>query len=102
MSEREEFEAWVAHEWPGLVIDRSELMGFYKGDDGARIDDMWEAWQAARRTVSGQEAVAFADWELIRVKNLAELVDALDRADRKGYMPDAIADSWEAFQYITR
>lgn len=28
------------------------------------------------------------------------LMNALERADRKGYMPDAIAEEWEAFDYV--
>lgn len=36
---------------------------------------------------------------LVAVKNLEPLVDALERADRKGYLPDAMAAEWEAFQY---
>lgn len=53
--EREAFEAWVAKEWPGLVIDRAPLMGFYKGDDGARLEDMWAAWQAALAADGGED-----------------------------------------------
>lgn len=34
----------------------------------------------------------------VAVKNLGPLLDALDRADRKGYMPDAIAAEWAAFE----
>ena len=57
MTEREEFEAWLAREWPGLVIDHASLMGFYKGDDGPRIEDIWSGWQAARRTATDRDAI---------------------------------------------
>jgi hypothetical protein len=38
-------------------------------------------------------------FKLIAVKGFDELVQALDRADRKGYIPDAVADEWAAFDY---
>lgn len=41
-------------------------------------------------------------YELVAVRNFNDLMLALDRADRKGYMPDAMAGEWEAFQYITK
>lgn len=52
-----EFEAWVRKVRPGFVIDRAVLMGFYKGDDGACIDDMCFAWQASRTAQSDAEPV---------------------------------------------
>ena len=27
------------------------------------------------------------------------LIDALDRADRKGYLPDVLVEEWEAFEF---
>lgn len=36
-------------------------------------------------------------YRLVAVSGLDELIDALDRADRKGYMPDAMREEWEAF-----
>lgn len=46
VDERAEFEVWVRKELPGIVIDLAPIMGFYKGDDGPRLDDMFSAWQA--------------------------------------------------------
>lgn len=36
----------------------------------------------------------------VAVKNLGPLLDALDRADRKGYLPDAMAAEWQAFELV--
>ncbi|TSP11473.1 hypothetical protein [Cupriavidus campinensis] len=38
-------------------------------------------------------------WELVRVKNLGPLISALDRASRKGYLPDAMEMEWEEFEF---
>jgi hypothetical protein len=37
---------------------------------------------------------------LVSVVGFGPLIDALERAERKGYMPDAIADEWAAFTYM--
>ena len=38
-------------------------------------------------------------WKTVSVVGFDELMQALDRADRKGYMPDAIKEEWEAFNW---
>jgi hypothetical protein len=38
-------------------------------------------------------------WKTVSVVAFDELMQALDRADRKGYMPDAIKEEWEAFNW---
>ena len=38
-------------------------------------------------------------YELVAVKGLGPLVSALDRADRKGYLPFALEEEWEGFDY---
>lgn len=38
-------------------------------------------------------------WKDVSVVGFDELMRALDRADRKGYMPDAIKEQWEAFNW---
>lgn len=39
-------------------------------------------------------------WKLIAVNaQFNDLMDNLDRAQRKGYMPDAISEEWEAFDW---
>lgn len=58
-SERGQFEAWIAKEWPGFFVDRAPLMGFYKGDDGARIGDMWDGW-CARASITTPPAPSVA------------------------------------------
>lgn len=47
------------------------------------------------------EPLASADegFETVRVCGLPELIEALDRAARKGYMPDAITKAWDQFDY---
>ena len=63
------------------------------------------AFKAALRAVSRAiEALVRAEcvppgYKLIAVKGFDELMQALDRADRKGYLPDAVADEWDAFDY---
>jgi hypothetical protein len=38
-----------------------------------------------------------SDWKTVRVKGLDKLVEAMERADDKGYLPDAIREEWDAF-----
>jgi hypothetical protein len=38
-------------------------------------------------------------WRTVSVVGFDELMQALDHADRKGYMPDAIKEDWEAFNW---
>jgi hypothetical protein len=38
-------------------------------------------------------------WKTVSVIGFDELMNALDRADRKGYMPDAIREEWEGFNW---
>jgi hypothetical protein len=38
-------------------------------------------------------------WRTVQVRGLDELIAALERAERKGYMPDAISDQWAQFDY---
>ena len=39
------------------------------------------------------------EWETVSVKGFDALMTALERADSKGYMPDAMADEWAAFDF---
>lgn len=45
------------------------------------------------------QALANEGFETVRVRGLPELIDALERADRKGYLPDAIKEQWNAFDF---
>ena len=45
--ERSKFEAYIKKSYPNWIIDFAPLNKFYKGDDGAQIDLIWEGWQAA-------------------------------------------------------
>jgi len=38
-------------------------------------------------------------WKTVSVVGFDELMQALERADRKGYMSDAIKEEWEAFNW---
>ena len=38
-------------------------------------------------------------YEAIAVKGLGPLIDALERAESKGYLPDAVAEEWAAFDF---
>jgi hypothetical protein len=46
-----------------------------------------------------EPAPAPEGFEPVFVKNFLPLISALDRADRKGYLPDAMAEEWAAFDY---
>lgn len=39
-------------------------------------------------------------WVQVESKSFDDLLSVLDRADRKGYMPDAMHDEWDAFKYL--
>jgi hypothetical protein len=38
-------------------------------------------------------------WKNVSVVGFDELMQALDRADRKGYMPIALQEEWEGFNW---
>lgn len=38
-------------------------------------------------------------WKTVSVVGFDELMQALDRADRKGYMPGALQEEWEGFNW---
>ncbi len=38
-------------------------------------------------------------WKTVSVVGFDELMRALDYADRKGFMPDAIKEEWDAFNW---
>jgi hypothetical protein len=63
----------------------------------------WGWRQFARNLIGACEVAKPAavpeGWKLVATKGLDGLVEALDRAQRKGYLPDAMADEWEAFEY---
>jgi hypothetical protein len=53
-------------------------------------------------TITESDAVAVPDgYKLIAVKDFGPLIAALERADRKGYMPDSCQEEWDAFRYDT-
>jgi hypothetical protein len=39
------------------------------------------------------------EWQTVSVKGFGPLIDALGRAERKGYMPDAMAEEWTNFEF---
>ena len=58
----------------------------------------WAMWQA--RAALAQQAATPTGWKLVQVNDKFDaLMTALDRAARKGYMPDAMSEEWEAFDY---
>lgn len=58
--------------------------------------------QAATPTAPAQRASAVPDgFKLVAVKGFDELVEALARAARKIYLPDAMADEWAALDWHT-
>ena len=46
-----------------------------------------------------ERAMPADEWKTVSVKGFDDLIAVLERADRKGYMPDAMADEWAAFDY---
>jgi Lar family restriction alleviation protein len=63
------------------------------------IDGFVSELRAAIAAGGAQEAVAMpAGWKLIRVnEHFDALIAALERAESKGYLPDAMADEWANF-----
>jgi hypothetical protein len=52
------------------------------------------------RAITGEPVAPIPEgFSVVLVKNFGDLMDALDRADRKGYMPDALAEEWAAFDW---
>jgi len=56
------------------------------------------ALEQAAEPVPAVQKLPFG-YRLIAVKNFDALLTALDRAESKGYMPDAMKDEWESFEY---
>lgn len=53
----------------------------------------------ANQSAQVDEAVAPAGYRLMWVAGFDELMEAMFRADAKGYMPHAVQAHWEAFNY---
>jgi hypothetical protein len=87
--ERQAFEAWCTANGHGTLDDMMAPL------DRSLRALMWLAWQAARAA-----SPAPAGWKLVLVnEGFDALMSALERAHRKGYMPDAITDDYEGFDY---
>ena len=69
---------------------------------GAIYREMLAASPTAPAQPCGEDAAEQAD-EAVTIKvdkdRFDQLMDALDRAESKGYMPDAIAQRWSAFEW---
>ena len=63
------------------------------------IAELHEALVPHSQPVKAPEPPVPEGFTLVAVKGLAELVTALARAENKGYLPDAMADEWAAFDY---
>jgi hypothetical protein len=59
-----------------------------------------EVAQLKARSAPVQEPVITEGWERRKVIGFDALVEALDYAERKGFMPDYIANAWEGFNYL--
>ena len=86
------------------LVEMARAAGFaiYKGTiycQGLRITEDIAAFAAAH-VASLCADVEQDGFRLVSVNaGFTELMEALDRADRKGYMPDAIYSAYEGFQY---
>jgi hypothetical protein len=90
--ERQAFESWVNRERPSLW---RVVTTYIEHADVHVLTAAWEAWQAARAA-----SPVPAGWKLVVVnEGFDALMSALERAHRKGYMPDAITDDYEGFDY---
>ena len=59
-----------------------------------------EMAQELRAAIAAQAQSAPAGWQLVKVNDAFDtLVNALERADRKGYLADSLIEPWEAFDY---
>lgn len=78
------------------VIPLGEHMVF----TAASVLALLAAAAAIAREAEPSESPLGPGWTTISVNaGFAALMSALERADRKGYMPDAMADEWSAFDY---
>lgn len=86
------------HVLDNLAHDEDGEPCFY-GWDAA---DVIKRLRAALTTQPQAEPVAEPEgdgWALYWVRHLPEMMSALNRASNKGYMPDAMADEYDAFDY---
>jgi len=65
------------------------------------MDERHEATAEITRLRAEAEALRKAPdgFKWVCVKGLDPLLQALERADRKGYLPDAMADEWNEFEF---
>jgi hypothetical protein len=87
-----------------LYFDASNKPGFVviNGNDPVVSIEPHYAAPTAPAQPCGEDAAEQAD-EVVTIKvdkdRFDQLMDALDRAESKGYMPDAIAQQWSAFEW---
>lgn len=87
----------------GAKSDKQEALDFEATWEKARVMDETPKtvarfiWDSAKAMSDKQEAVACKG--TYHCDGLQELVDALERADSKGYLPSACREAWEAFDF---
>lgn len=87
------------HEFPPLPFAVFDEFG--KPCDDRVQDHMLRVWSAAPALPEPAVTTIPEGFELIAVKGFAALAEVLERADRKGYLPDVCREEWEAFDYRT-
>lgn len=79
-----------------LAIDKDHTVSVYcERDQAAKVEAMFTQPAAPVQEPSIPEG-----WERRTVVGFNALVEALDYAERKGFMPDYMADVWEGFNYL--
>jgi len=89
-AEKQEPKFWEMPD--GKIVDKWGLQ-FYRNDIGTNL-------YTTSPAASVQEPSIPEGWERKTVIGFDALVEALDYAERKGFMPDYIADAWEGFNYF--
>ena len=89
-----------------LFAEIQDLLNEIKGPDGfetwkdAAIDERVKRVKAENLlkalTIPGLDVEG---WKTIRVTGFDEFMEAIDRADRKGYLPHALDEPYELFDY---
>ena len=72
--------------------------GFETWKDAA-IDELVKRVKAEESLKEKIQELETPEWTTIRVKGFVELVEALMRASSKGYLPYALEESWDNFDY---
>lgn len=89
-------------------LDSTKMSMFVNSTEFARfLERNCERTEAARAAARAALSAGDADWQAVPegyewalVSGLKPMLAALERAERKGYLPGAMADEWADFDYL--